>query len=515
MRLLLAACLLTILPGTARAAWHEASSGHFVVYADDSESRVRTFAQQLERYHAALELVTRGKSPAPSPSNRVTVFVVYSEREVRRLYGENSKYVGAFYIPRAGASVAIVPRVSTAGASRGDLQYSMIALLHEYAHHFLISSNAFAMPKWFSEGGAEFFASADFANDGSVGIGRPAQHRAGELYFARDVTAAELLDPEAYEKRNRGKGYDAFYGKSWLLYHYLTFGQMREGQLARYLTLLVQGKSSREAGLEAFGPFDKLERELEAYLDRARMRYARLPADKLAIGPIQIRALTTGEAAMMPIRIRSQRGVDREQALKLITEARAVAARFPDEAAVQTALAEAEYDSGHPAEAIAAADRALALDRTRVNAYIQKGYALFRQAAESDDPAAYAKARAPFVALNRLENDHPLALFYYYLSFERAGQKPPRLAVDGLDRAVQLAPFDFGLRMTLAMRYLHDGQPDWARQHLAPVAYSPHGGPLAERAKQVLARLDADPKWDGRGLGALPEENASQNGGEN
>jgi tetratricopeptide (TPR) repeat protein len=508
MRLVLAVFLLALAPGTAKAAWQEASSAHFVVYADDSERSLRTFSEHLERYHSALETITHSKLPVPSPSNRVTVFVVRDQGEVQRLYGKNSRNIGAFYIPRAGASVAIVPQVSNVGASQGELDFSMIALLHEYAHHFMISSNAFAMPRWLSEGGAEFFASADFGKDGSVGLGRPALHRAGELFYARDVNAAQLLDPESYEKHNAGKGFDAFYGKSWLLYHYLVFGGRRDGQLGRYIGELVAGKSSREAGLSAFGPFDKLENELDAYLMKSRIAMVRLPATMLHAGEVRIRRLSEGEAAMMPIRIRSRRGVTREEAGSLVVKARDVAGRFPQDAAVLAALAEAEYDAGNSAEAIAAADRALALDPAQVNAYVQKGFALFRQAAEGGGPAGFAKARAPFIALNRLENDHPLALAYYYFSYLRAGTKPPQLAVDGLEMAVQLAPFDMGLRMTLAMQELRDRHPDWARRNLAPVAYNPHGGSLAETAQRVLTRLDAEPAWTGEGFQVPADEGA-------
>ena len=114
---------------------------------------------------------------------------------------------------------------------------------------------------------------------------------------------------------------------------------------------------------------------------------------------------------MMPLRIRSRVGVNKEQALALVTEARTVAARFPADPAVQAALAEAEYDAGNDAAAIAAADKALAADKTQVNAWVQKGYALFRSAADADDrKAAYRAARAPFVALNKLENEFAMIL---------------------------------------------------------------------------------------------------------
>lgn len=508
MRLLIAACLLALVPGAAHAAWYRASSAHFVVYAEDSERDIRKFSQKLERYHAALEKVFGAKLAAPSPSNRVTVFVVNSQRTVQRLYGKDAKYIGAFYIPRAGGSIAIVPQVEDAGASGDELDYAMIPLLHEYAHHFTISARAWAVPRWMSEGGAEFFASASFGKDGGVGIGRPAHHRAGELAYARDVTATDLLDPEAYEKRNRGKGYDAFYGKSWLLYHYLIFEPARQGQLERYLLLLGGGKPAREAGLEAFGPFDVLERELDAYSRRPKIRMLRLPASMLEVGTVDVQQLSAGEGEMMPLRIRSNRGVNKEQAAALVVEARAVAARFPNDVGVLTALAEAEYDAGNDAPAIAAADRAIALDPARVNAYVQKGYALFRQAAASGGEADFKAARAPFVALNRVENDHPLPLFYYYLSFTRAGAKPSKLAVEGLARALELAPFDMGLRMTLAMEQLHGGQRDAARRNLQPIAYNPHAGPLAQRAREVMTRLDAEPTWDGRGLDPIEEGEA-------
>lgn len=506
MRFLLAACALMLVPGAAQAAWYRASSAHFVVYAEDSERDIRRFSEKLERYHAALEKVTGTTLPAPSPSNRVTVFIVSSQRAVQRLYGKNSQNIGAFYIPRAGGSIAIVPQVESAGPSGNELDYAMIPLLHEYAHHFTISVRAWALPRWMSEGGAEFFAAASFGKDGEVGIGRPALHRVGELLYARDVTVTDLLDPESYEKRNRGKAYDAFYGKSWLLYHYLIFEKSRAGQIQRYLLMLAEGKSSREAGLEAFGPFQALERELDAYSRRPKIMMLRLPASMLRIGPVDIRPLSVGEGEMMPLRIRSSRGVTKEQAAEIVVQARAVAARFPDDAGVLTALTEAEHDAGNDAAAIVAADKAIAFDPTRVNAYVQKGYSLFRQAEEAGGgQAAYKAARDPFVALNRIENDHPLPLFYYYLSFSRAGMKPSKLAVEGLDRAVQLAPFDMGLRMTLAMEQLRSGQRDAARRNFAPIAYNPHGGPLAERAREAITRMDADPAWDGRDLKPVEE----------
>lgn len=478
--------LLAALP--ASAAWHEASSDHFVIYADDSEADIRKFAENLERYHSAIEALTGQKVERPSPSNRVTIFVVGDQRDMRALTGKRT--VAGFYIPRAGASRAFVQDIRN---QKGYPHVSTIVLLHEYAHHFFISSSRFAMPRWLGEGSAEFFAAATFRDDGSLLIGRAAQHRGAELLLADPVHVRELLDPALYEKQ-RGSRYDAFYGKSWLLYHYLTFSETRAGQLRDYERKVYEGMSSLAAGEAAFGDLDALERELGTYM-RGRMMTFVMGPEKLSTGsPIVLRKLPAGEAEMMPLVIRSQRGVDDKEAAELLVEARAVAARYPDDPGVLAALAEAEYDAGNDAEAIAAADRAIAADSSRTNAYVQKGYALFRRAREAEDKrAAYAAAMKPFEALNAIENDHPLPLIYYFRSYTERDAAPPETARAALERASQLAPFDQGLQLTTALMLAREGKYELARDYLAPLAANPHAGELASQARKLSEMLAKGP----------------------
>ena len=499
MRFVILLALGTLLaPAAARAEWLEASSAHFVVYADDSEKDILKFSRQLERFHSAISVVTRVPFPKPSPSNRVTVYVVGSESEVRKLAGAKDRLLSAFYLPRPGGSLAIVPRVTTGTT---QLDFSMIALLHEYAHHFMFATSTASMPRWYSEGAAEFFASASFYADGGVGIGQAANHRASELYYGRDVPVAQLLDTQDGTRRS---SVDAFYGKSWLLFHYLTFSPDRRGQLAQYLKLMGQGRSSKDAGLEVFGDPKALEEELANYIRRTTILSLKLPADRLESGEVTVRRLREGEAAAMPVQIRSRRGVDPKLAREVLPEARALAARYPDEAAVLSVLAEAEHDAGNDAEAIAAADAAIARDPTLTNPYVQKGLSMYRLAAKAPDPAsAYAAARAPFLALNKLENDHPLPLIYNYLSFTLQQKPPTDNAVTGLRRAAQLAPFDQSLRMMLATEQVRRREAVEARRNLQVVAYSPHGGRLAAAAQRVLDHMATHPDWDGQDVAAV------------
>lgn len=481
--------IMTGWAGPASAKWHEASSAHFVIYADDSPADIQRFSEQLERYHTAMDLVTPGTFLEPSPSNRVTIYVVKNEAEVRRLAGEDaSRWLGGFYIPRAGGSLAIIPKVD---AARGDSNEAMLVLLHEYAHHFIISSSEVGLPRWVSEGAAEFFASVKFEKNGGMNIGMPAYHRAYELFQAADVTATDLLDPDSYEKRKKSNNYDAYYGKSWLLFHYLRFNEKRQGQFGTYIDLLQKGVPMPDAGRQAFGDFGVLEKELDVY-QKSKMKSYVIAPTAITIKPTVIRPLRDGEAAMMSVIIRSKRGVNDENAPKILTEARAVAAQFPDDPAVLSALAEAEYDADNDKEAIAAADAALAIDPSQANAYLQKGYALFRIAGEADDPvAAYRATLKPFIALNKRENDHPIPLIYFYRSFLEQHIAPSPLAISGLEQAVAVAPFDRAARFALAQQYLRDKRFPEARRHLAIIAFDPHAGELGQRAQELIEKIDA------------------------
>lgn len=491
MRLLAMLVAMLLVPTAAHAEWRQAASTNFIVYADDDEASVRRFAEKLERFHATLELVTGYQVDPPSPSNRVTVYAI-GQREVSRLAGGGSaaRNIAGFYIPRAGGSVAFVPEVSGRASTSRD--FSLTVLLHEYAHHFVISNSTFSQPVWLSEGGAEFFAAAEFKSDGGVAIGMPNVHRYGELVFAQNLTAEQLIDGSVFQSDD-AQLKEAYYGKSWLLYHMLTFEPARRGQMRTYVQEMAAGKSSREAGLAAFGDFRALEKDLREYLRRKRLLTMHYSASQLAPGPIAVRALSPGEAAMMDVQLVSRRGVTRQQALELLPRAREIARSWPQDPAVLAALAEAEHDAGNDAEAITAADASIALDPRQVNAYVQKGLSLFRLAETAEDRSRAVRAAvAPFLALNQIENDHPLPLYYNYMSYTLRGVNPPEIAVAGLSRALDLAPFDVGLRMTMAGHQIEAQDLAGLAATLQPLAHSPHGGALAEATRRVLGRLQSE-----------------------
>ena len=186
IRILLGFCLaLTLWNKPAQAAWHEASSEHFVIYADQRGKSVQAFAERVEKFHAAMAFVIGKEPETPSPSNRITVFVVDNRQKVRRLADIKKKYAAGIYLPRAGNIVAIVPRLRS-GGNKFSLSPDTI-LRHEYAHHFQFNITSRAFPLWFQEGFAEFFASGQDHRDGTVVLGAPAVHRAYDLALSRKV----------------------------------------------------------------------------------------------------------------------------------------------------------------------------------------------------------------------------------------------------------------------------------------------------------------------------------------
>jgi tetratricopeptide (TPR) repeat protein len=473
-------------PAAAQAKWREASSTHFVIYSEESAESLRKFAERLERYDSAIRRVRGLPDRDPGPANRLTVYAVSTVGTVQKIMGRGSSNVAGFYIPRAGGSLAIVPRRGL-GGTEYDLS-SETVLLHEYSHHFMFENYAAAYPSWFIEGFAEFHSTAKFEADGGVGVGLPALHRAYGIMSHKPLRLSKMLALTT-ERLSPGE-IDSFYGRGWLLTHYLTFEPSRKGQLSAYLKALNSGKTGLAAA-EVFGDLDKLERELDTYIRRPKMSYLPIGAQELTVGKIQVRELSAAEDAVMDVKIRSKRGVDEKGAAALLPLARRAAAPYPNDVAAQVTLAEAEFDAGNHKEAEAAADRALAVDPKSVDALIYKGRARLAMAlAAGDKGKGVVEARKWFAAANRADPDDPEPHLLFYSSYLAADTKPTANSVVGLNYAFGLAPQDRELRMLVARQYLIDGKAEEARYTLAPIAFDPHAGGVGTAAAAIVAAID-------------------------
>ena len=495
-KLLLSASLFAAAwPGVASAAWQEADSKHFVVLSNDDSQHLQKYAEQLERFDKAMRLLRGVGDPPVSTINRVTVYIVRDANEIESL---SSYGVRGFYRADISGPVAFVPRE---GPSKSSVSGSRLftgttggafdldsdsVLRHEYSHHFMFDNfPSMALPFWFVEGFAEFHATAIFNNDGSVTFGAPPTYRASALLEREHLTVRELLmsDP----RRMDGADIDEVYGRGWLLIHYMTFAPGRRGQLSSFLKELNQGKTPIEAA-KVFGDLDALQHEMIKWLRAPKITVETVPAAAIKIDPVTVRALTEGEAAAMPARIRTKAGVDRKSAGTILAMARKLAEKYPDDVNVQLELAEAGLDAQDNAIARAAADRIIALSPNTEKGYIFKGRAemAIARAAKVTDATAWAQIRHWFVKANRLDNLDPEALYLFYRSYPAAGQAPTANAKAGLYQALELLPDESSVRMTAVLQYVADGDYANASTALAPIAY---GASHAKRSGGLLADL--------------------------
>ena len=452
----------------AQAAWLEAKSKHFIIYSDDQPERVRALAERLERFDQAVRWLRSTGDPALTDSQRLTIYMLPSEGAVGRLAGSYS--VSGLYRARASGAAAFVPRKAGSKYQLWDLDAESI-FFHEYAHHLQLQFASVAILLWMSEGFAEFFATAQIRDDGSVVIGNPPQHRSWGL-FDEDRLSIRQVVGSTYRDLD-GIRWESLYGIGWLLTHYLTFEPSRRGQLQRYAEGIHKGMTALAAAEAAFGDLRTLERELERY-KTSNLRGLTVDAGRLSTGTIAIRPLRPGEAGMMDVHIRSTRGVNKKKAREVAADARRVAAQHQNDPFVMASLAEAELDAGNFAAAESAADRALAADPKNIRALIFKGRARMELAKASPGTADWNEIRRWFVKANRLDTENAEPLMLFYETYLHAGAQPTKNAVEGLLYAAALAPQDDSLRLAAVRRLLVENRLAEARTMFAPIAFQPH-----------------------------------------
>ncbi|NJB99024.1 hypothetical protein CA233_20250 [Sphingomonas sp. ABOLD] len=486
--LTLLALLASLVAGPACADWRVAETAHFIVYANASEATLRRNAERLEKFDKALRLSRGIPESSLGKAGRVAVYFVSSEDRVAALAG--SANVAGFYIPRAGASVAFVPDdlFGDGPLALGSQQ----VLQHEYAHHFMATTwPDAAFPSWVSEGWAEFHATASFDREGNLQFGGAPLYRAHGLLTGNPLPIQQILAGAAGKLRADQR--DALYGRGWALVHYLTFAPSRKGQLSAYLDAITKERKSPEAAAAAFGDLGALNKELERFLQQPKITGFRIRAENLAVPAVTLRLLRPGEAAILPVRIRSDAGVDKKTAPGVYAEAKKIATRFPDDPAVQRALAEAAYDAGDYAAALAAADRAIAADPKLVEAQCYRAMAqmAIAEAAKDEKPETWTEIRRTIGRANRLDTEDPRPLILFFRSYADRRQWPPQIARDGLMHAYALAPQDRGLRMQVAGMLIGEKKLAEARAMLLVLTYDPHASGIGAAASKMIDTIDA------------------------
>lgn len=472
------------LAAPASAAWQKASSKHFIIYGDMPAAEMKDYAEKLEKFDAAARLVRSMNDPKVGDGNRVHVYVVPTALDVRRTLGDASSTVLGYYDDDVRSPFIITPRKTRLSRDNRQIDPETV-FFHEYTHHLQLQSTNKPMPGWLSEGFAEFLGSPIFFEDGSIGLGTPANDRAAAIIKGRWAPLSDLLEGNWITL-----GYAGFlgqnYAQGWLLNHYLAFEPSRKGQIDDYVKRISAGENALVAARASFGDIGKLEDELRAYSRTDKFAYLKIDANKLTIPPVTVTALSPAASEVMMERIYAKTGYNAMSKGAVLKRVRDLAAKAPNDALVLRTLAQAEYDNGNYDEAGIAAEAALRIDPTSTEAMLFKGRSYLGKAKKLNDASLFREARSWFMKANKADSEDPEPLYLYYRTYRDANVPAPQAAIDALKYAAVLAPRDWKLQIRLGIEYMRQNRLAEAKTALEPVAYQPHGIAEPKHAKKAI-----------------------------
>lgn len=458
----------------AAAVWQQASSKHFIIYGDMTRDELQAYATRLEKFDAAARLVRKMPDPDVGDGNRVQVLVVPTMLDVNRTLGSAQAGVGGYYVGTVTGPFIVTPR-----KARQILDYQKlepeVVFYHEYTHHLMLQNTNKPMPSWLTEGFAEFLANPIFNEDGSIGLGTPATHRAAYIVKSQFAPLEMMLEGRQDTLAYTGYSFQN-YIQGWVMTHYLSFEPSRKGQIDDYVNRISKGENALVAARAAFGDLGKLDSELGAYRRASKFPYLKIDSSKLTIPPVTISELSPAASEIMMMRIyakTSYRGLSKESVLKRVRD---VAARAPNDSLVQRTLAEIEYDNKNYDQAGGAADAALKADPNSTEAMLYKGRSLLGKAKKANDPALFKEARSWFLKANKADKEDPEALYLFYRTYRDANVAAPAGAIEALKYAAVLAPRDLQLQVRLTLEYLRQNDLKAAKAALEPIAFFPHAG---------------------------------------
>ncbi|MGD9982332.1 MAG: hypothetical protein AB7H66_09730 [Hyphomonadaceae bacterium] len=490
MRLLLYwTAALIVMAGDALAQtgrWTRAESPGFIVYSTASEQRITGVVEELESFDALLRRMTN--APAERSPTKLEVFLLSSNQfedafpsardTIRGIYSARPDQIGAFAIFSDSYGL--------------DAQE---VLFHEYAHHFMFQYFANAYPTWYVEGFAEFVQTAVMGSERIV-LGRSADARAQSLFneiwlpMETLITAAPgTLSPDDAAK---------FYAQSWLFVHYLTVTPGKLERFQAYIRALRLGQEAEAAFETGFGMTpDQMQGELRRYLRRSPNAIALTRPTLIRHSAITMTRLPQSADRLLPHAARLRRGVPNDQAAALLGRVRELSTSRDEFATLTLARAEAMLGDTNAARALL--EPYLAANPDSVEGLYLMGLtyltdAGFHESGRSEvDLQLLAQGRRYLSRAFRIDGNHVPTLYRYAQSYDGVAMDETTWNnyMNVLLLANQLAPQIDEISMNAAGALIAHGRHREAIPLLRAVAYDPHAGSGAQRARQMLQEAEA------------------------
>ncbi len=264
--------------------WREVTSEHFVIQTGLDEPAALSLANHLEQYWSAAQLGLGVDLPSITP---LKVVALPHQGDLQRLGLDDG--VAGF--------VRWAPTALMGLAPNGHWQAEPVGVVqaHELVHYFMFSAFQ-QIPKWLSEGMADYLATIVFEDSGQVAVvGRANLWRVGNP--RKPFTLAQLWSWDQSQKDREGVDAEPrAYASSWLWVHFLE--NEHPVQLTAFLNGLAAGEPPRTSFEKSFREFspEQMEEGIEKYRTRTQQyavfRY-RLPPRAAAL---RVRELEPVEA---------------------------------------------------------------------------------------------------------------------------------------------------------------------------------------------------------------------------
>ncbi len=469
-------CFAVLLASPARGEWLMAESAHFRLHANTSEKAIRERVALLEDFRSLLiTLTTAGAERAPEP--RLDVYLLGNIADARP-FSRLPATVAGFYVASPGGVVAY--------AENGSL--GIAALLHEYAHHFMLASGAAAYPAWYVEGFAEYFMTARFQPE-KVEFGGVNDLRARWLRRGNWLPMERLLARRI--RAGQGEATAMFYAQSWALTHYLFRAEGQNEKFRAYLAAVNGGADPVEAfQLHVEPDLGKFQGRLRNYLTGRTFTYSVFKRPTITPATATVTRLpASARDVLLPLadlEVAPSNAPIKDRATEVVM---AAAAKHPGDPLAERALALLALRFGDRKEAETRLDSLLKTSPDDPRLLLWRA-----QATPGTTPEDRAAALRLLVRSFKANPDDWRTLRAYALA---KGARTARLSDNDLDvllAAWRLAPQVHELALDLAVALAHADRLPEAANVLAPLANSPHGGRYGALAAQLFEAAAAGSK---------------------
>jgi len=403
-------------PGENRegSGWRRLPGAGFSVLGNASEGDLRKVRQEIQLFRDALRaLFPSLRLDAPVPLN-VVVFKddrAFTPFKPRSRGKPRDNVAGYFAVHPERTVIVMAP-------SSSEFTYRII--FHEYTH-FIVHLNMRRVPLWLNEGLAEFYGTFRGSSvDARSQLGRPISWHVDALVNQTRMPLRRLLSPEAGDTYPEPGAMGMFYAESWAFVHYLLLGNngAHRAQLSAFLALRDSGQPFDAMFTRAFGaPLEQVEREFTAYVKPFSWPVAQVTPSRAESTPAPIETVGEVDALQEQADLlvfqgafdETDRLLDKAQAIDpahwglRLTRARSLLGRdraaealealgpataTPTEFAVELTRAEALRQLERHEPAVAAYERALALQPQSAATFF--GLSLSYLALGRDEAAAAA-----------------------------------------------------------------------------------------------------------------------------